>query len=277
MKSLLFAILIVLTIKGIAQPYVDPFHIRYTYGFKSNSGSATPFSHLYIGPDFPLKLRNNGFFVISPVFENWNIDSSSEKSYLPGVSGVALAMSAVIPLDKNRWMLTLSAIPRVNSEDLQFDNSFQFGGVVLATYKQKQTLKYKFGVYANREFFGLFIIPLAGIDWNINERNNLFGVLPGRLSFEHKLSTHFYTGGTFRAITNSYRLKNGDYLRIDDNQLSGFLDCYVSKHIVLTGEAGYGILRKLRSGKDYNKNYITDYNWGDGLFMKIAASYRIRL
>ena len=277
MKKLLFAFAIFVAVEGIAQPYVDPFHIRYTYGFKSNSGSGTPFSHLYIGPDFPLKLRANSFFVISPVYENWNIDSASNKSFLPSVSSVALALSAVLPLDQEHWLLTVSAIPRINSEGLEFDNSFQFGGVVLATYKKTATLKYKFGVYANREFFGLFIIPLAGIDWHINDRNNVFGVLPGRLTFEHKINSHFYTGSTFRAITNSYRLTNGNYLRIDDNQLSGFLDCYLSKHVVLSGEAGYGILRKLRSGKDFNKNYTTDYNWGDGVFVKLAASYRIRL
>jgi hypothetical protein len=277
MRSLLFALFITIALKGFTQPYVDPFHIRYTSAFKSSSGSGTPFSHLYIGPDFPLKLRNNGFFVISPVYEQWNIDSASEKSYLPQVKSVALALSAVIPLDKAHWFLTVSAIPRINGEKLNLDNSFQIGGVLLATYKKKETLKYKFGVYANREFFGLFIIPLAGIDWRIDERNNLFGVLPGRLTFEHRLSSRFYTGGTFRAITNSYRLANGNYLRIDDNQLSSFLDCYITKHLVVTGEAGYGIMRELKTGKEYNKHYLKDLKWAEGFFIKLAASYRIRI
>ena len=277
MKFFLFAIGIAIATKGITQPYVDPVHIRYTYGLKSNSAAGTPFTHIYIGPDFPLKLKNNGFLVISPVYEKWNIDSASKESWLPQVSSIALALSAIIPLDQNHWSLTVSAIPRINGEELNFDNNFQFGGVLLATYKKKQTLKYKFGVYANREFFGLFIIPLAGIDWHINERNNLFGVLPGKLSFEHMLNTHFYTGVTFRAITNSYKLNNGNYLRIDDNQLSGFLDWYITKHAVVTGEAGYGIMRQLRSGNGYNKHYLTDYKWGDGLFIKLSASYRIRL
>ena len=277
MKPLLVAILSIIAIKGFTQPYVDPFHLRYTYAFKSNSGSATPFNHLFIGPDLPLKLKNNGLFVISPVYEKWNIDSASEENYLPQVSSVALALSGVIPLDKNHWTLTVSAIPRINSEKLKTDNSFQFGGILLATYKKKETLKYKFGVYVNREFFGIFIMPLGGIDWRINSRNNLFGVLPGRLSFEHKLNSHFYTGATFRAITSSYRLNNGNYLRIEDNQLSGFLDGYVTKHVVVTGEAGYGIMRELRAGKGFNKNYLRDYKWGDGFFIKLSASYRIRL
>jgi hypothetical protein len=277
MKQPLFAILIIISLKGFTQPYVDPIHVRYTYGFKSQSKAGTPFSHFYIGPDFPTRFKKNFIFVVSPVYENWNIDSSSNKSFLPTVSSVALALSVVIPLDTNRWSLTVSVIPRINSENLKTYNAFQMGGVLLAVYKKNNNLKYKFGVYANSEFFGLFIMPLAGIDWHINSRNNLFGVLPGRLTFEHKLNNHFYTGSTFRAITNSYRLNNGNYLRIDDNQLSGYIDCYATKHIVFTGEAGYGIFRKLRTGNGHNKNYLTDYNWGDGFFIKLDASYRIRL
>ena len=101
--------------------------------------------------------------------------------------------------------------------------------------------------------------------------------MPGRLTYEHKLSNNLYTGGTFRAITNSYKLSNENYLRIDDNQLSAFLDFYPAKHIVFTLEPGYGIIRKLRIGKEHNKNYLTDLNWGDGLFIKLTAAYRIRL
>jgi hypothetical protein len=276
MRASLFAVFTILVIEGFSQPYVDPFHIRYTHAFKNNKGSGTPFNHVFIGPDLPLKLKNGGFFVISPIYEKWNIDSAQENSYLPQVRGVALALSAVIPLNKD-WLLTVSAIPRVNSEDFKLNNSFQLGGILLATYKKSERLKYKFGVYANREFFGLFIIPLAGIDWRMDERNNLFGVLPGRLTFEHRLNTHLYTGATFRAITNSYRISNGNYLRIDDNQLSSFLDCYLTKHVVLTGEAGYGIMRELKLGREYNKQYLSDLNWADGFFIKLSASYRIRL
>jgi hypothetical protein len=260
----------------MAQPYIDPINIRYTHAFRNNNGNATPFSHLYIGPDLPLKMKKNKIVVFSPFYENWNIDSASNKNYLPSVSGIGIAISTIFPVDKNYWTLTLTTIPRFNSEALKLKNSFQLGGLILATYKKKETLKYKMGVYLNSEFFGLFVMPLLGIDWEINNRNHLFGILPGRLTYEHQLNTHFYAGATFRAITNSYRLNTGQFLRIEDNQLSGFLDFYATKHWVFSGEAGYGIFRKLRLGETRNKNYITDYNWGDGLFLKLCTSYRIR-
>ena len=141
MRSFLIAILISVTVNGLAQPYVDPFHLRYSYGTKNNNGSGTPYNHIYIGPDFPLKLRNNGFFVISPVYERWNIDSASEKSYLPEVNSFALALSVVIPLDNNQWTLTVSGIPRVNGEEFDINNNFQLGGVLLATHKKNERLK----------------------------------------------------------------------------------------------------------------------------------------
>lgn len=83
-------------------------------------------------------------------------------------------------------------------------------------------------------------MPLAGIDWRINARNNVFGILPGNLAWEHKVTGRFYFGATFKAITNSYLsgvLNNNSYfMRIDDNQLAIYADVYVAKHIVLTLE-----------------------------------------
>lgn len=275
MKALLTAMLACMIATNLfAQPYIDLLNTRFTKAFPNNNSTA--FTHFYTGADIPLKQKNGGFIVISPAYETWNIDSAS-KDYLPDVSSIAFAVSTVIPLNKNHWSLTIAAIPRINSEGLKTTNSFQTGAVLLADYKKKNNLEYKFGLYVNNEFFGLYFVPLAGIYWHINKNDNLFGVLPGRLSFEHKLNTHFYTGVTFRAITNSYRLSNENYLRIDDNQLSADLDYYCTKHIVFSGQAGYGIMRKLRSGNGRNKDYTTDYNFSDGVFVKIAAAYRMRL
>ena len=96
------------------------------------------------------------------------------------------------------------------------------------------TQKFSLGVYSNSEFFGLFVVPLVGIDWKIDDRNYLFGVFPGRLSFEHQWDRHWYSGLSFRAPTNSYRITNGEYIRLDDAQLSLFLDYYLTKHLCLS-------------------------------------------
>ncbi len=278
MKSLIvFILLFCFNILSEAQPFVDLINVRNTYAFKNPEKSGTPFSHLYIGSDLPLKLKNNKYIILSPFYEKWNIDSSSYKNYLPSISSIALAVSFMVPLDNNHCSLVATAIPRWNSEGLQLENSFQLGGAVLANYKITENKKYKLGVYVNKEFFGTFIMPLVGIEWKINNRNYLYGVLPGKLTYEHKINHLFYTGGNFRAITNSYHLSNGNYVRIDDNQLSAYVDYYATKNIVLSTETGYGIMRQLSCGKEGSTNYQKDYNWGDGFFIKLCASYRIRL
>lgn len=275
-KKITFIIACIIVVSAKAQPYVDLLNTSYT-GSLFNNSNATTFTHLYVGSDLPFQLQKNKLIVLSPFYEQWMIDSARNKHFLPTVNSVVIAISAIVPLDKNHWTLSITAIPRFNSEALHLHNIFQSGGVLLTTYKKNNNLKYKLGVYVNNEFFGLFVMPLAGIDWRINNNNNLFGVLPSRITYEHKVNATFYIGAAFRAITNSYRLDNGNYLRIDDNQTSIYLDVYAAKHIVFSGEAGYGIFRKIRTGNWHNKDYSTSYCWNDGPFFRLTTSYRIRL
>ena len=108
----------------------------------------------------------------------------------------------------------------------------QAGGAFIVSNKRNENLTWRLGLYVNNDLFGLFVMPLAGIDWKINARNNLFGILPGNLTYEHKINEHFYYGANFRAITNSYAKSNGYWL-IDENQLGLHLDTYLTKNLVL--------------------------------------------
>jgi hypothetical protein len=37
------------------------------------------------------------------------------------------------------------------------------GGIALLTYKKRNNLNYKFGLYAGNELYGLYLTPLLGI------------------------------------------------------------------------------------------------------------------
>jgi len=276
-KPLLFFSFQILTLLLAAQPYVDPFQVRYTYAFRPGGHSrGTPFTHLWAGSDLPIKIKNNTYLLLSPFYENWQIDSASVKNIQPTVHSLALPVGLIVPLQNKKWTMVISPILRSNGEELFAKNTFQLGGVGFFGYERSPGQKIRFGAYMNSDFFGFFFMPLLGADWKLDERNYFFGLLPGRFTWEHKFNSHLYGGMTFRAITNSYRLKDGQYLRIDDNQLSAFLDIYPTKHICFTLEPGYGILRKLRNGTD-KKTYTTTEKWGDGLFIKLSAAYRVRL
>lgn len=260
----------------VAQPYVDPLQVRWTYAFRNSSAAATPHTHLWAGSDLPIKLKDRTYQLFSPFYECWNIDSASHDKVVPFVQSIAFPLGIIFPTKNPGWTINLLPVVRWNGEKLFQEKSFQFGGAAFATRTIKPGKSLRFGLYMNSEFFGLFVMPLFGADWKLDEKNYIFGLLPGRLTWEHKWNSRLYGGATFRAITNSYLLQSGEYLRIDDNQLSLYLDFYPAKGFVVTLEPGYGIMRKLRTGME-NRDYLTNRNWGDGLFVKLSTSYRIRL
>ncbi|MBZ5856815.1 pyridoxal phosphate-dependent decarboxylase family protein [Flavihumibacter profundi] len=275
--SLLFVCCVIFQAEEVwSQPLIDPFQVRYTYAFRSNNTAATPFVHFWAGSDLPIKLKGSTYLLLSPYYEQWRIDSADKKEIYPAVQSLALPIGLILPFHESKWAITVLPIVRWNGEKLFDGNTFQYGAITFATYARKPNQKFRLGVYANAEFFGLFVWPLLGTDWRIDARNNLFGLLPGRLTYEHKWNKKFYGGVTFRALTNSYRFSNGQYIRLDDNQISLYMDYYPAKNICLTLEPGYGVYRKIRTGINKGE-YLTNFKWGDGPFIKLSAAYRLRL
>lgn len=272
---LIAAILITVQLK--AQPFVDPFQVRYMNAYSTYEGKNRPFEHLWAGSDLPIKLnKNNMYLLLSPYYEIWRIKPEDKEESFPDIQSIAFPVGLIVPISNTKWSFTVMPTVRVNGEKLFADNTFQYGGATLITYTRKPLQSFRLGVYANKEFFGWFIVPLVGVDWRLNEKNYLFGIMPGRLTYEHEWNEILYGGATFRAPTSSFRLTDGQYLRLDDQQLSLYLDYYAAKHICFTLEGGYGIFRKIRTGL-HNRDYLTDLKWGSGPFIKLSGSYRIRL
>jgi Domain of unknown function (DUF6268) len=287
-KIFSFAVYFFIMAQIHAQPYIDIASFSYLNSpdagawRKNNTGNR--FQYYNTSLNLPLIFKkDSSMLVFSPYAERWDIKINKLDDLPSHLSSLILPVSFIKPLSQ-KWALTLSAIPRWNGDKVAvFKNSFQMGGAILASYKKQQRLTWKFGLYYNSELSGAFFMPLLGIDWRINSSNNLFGVLPGNLVFEHKTNTRFYWGASFKAITNTYSAgfvyssTNARYLRIDENQLSLFADFYLLKNIVLNFEAGHSVLRKLRLGvKNDNVRYYYRENMNDDLLLKASLNYRIR-
>ncbi len=86
-----------------------------------------------------------------------------------------------------KWKTLFLFIARANTRISQLTSEdFQYGGVLLFNYKHKENLRYRLGLYYNREYFGNFFVPLLGIEWKINKTLNFFGDLPNSLNLEKK-------------------------------------------------------------------------------------------
>ena len=261
---------------SIAQPFLDIANIRYTNspntGLVNQHNNDVKMMYYGIGTNIPLQFKNKKDAVIfSPFFETWSskINNNKRQNYY----SVALPVSLSKTIPYTKWSFLLTGIVRMNDSSINKKTNMQVGGAFIISNKRNENLTWKLGLYVNNELFGLFVMPLAGIDWRINARNNLFGILPGSLTYEHKINNRFYYGANFRAITNSYA-KSNSYWRIDENQLGLYLDTYFNKNLVLNLEAGHSLFRKIRTGEKHISKVDAKVN--DNLYIKVAFAYRVR-
>jgi hypothetical protein len=290
MKKIVLLPCIIFHLFLYAQPYLDIVKLNYSYSPKQGLNEKTsPLRSNFFTADItlPIELKKGGdAFIVNPFFTN-NTGEVATKNFHVISQGLLLGFlkKDIFP----NWNLLSSFIVRRNTEvEIKSKDDWQYGGIILTTWKKNQYISFKFGFYYNKEFFGNYFMPLVGLDWKIDTKNNLFGVLPGYMIFEHKVTPKFYYGFAFRALTNSYRQEtidpcfSGDcsakrYLRIDDNPLGIYADTYLSKKIVLSAEAGYTILRRYRYGfKGENFHFKTDYK-NDNFYFKASLAYRLRL
>lgn len=274
--SLASASVILLSQKTSAQPFLDIVNLKYSTspdaGVINQNNNRVTVQYLGVGTNLPVQFKNKKDAIIfSPFFEKWSvlISNANRQHYY----SIALPVTLSKTIPNSHWSFLITGIARLNDSSINKKTEMQAGGALVVNYKRNKNLTWKLGLYVNNELFGLFVMPLVGIDWRINEKNNLFGLLPGNLTYEHKINKRFYYGATFRAITNSYANTAG-YWRIDENQLGLYLDGYVTKNMVLNVEAGHSLFRKIRTGvKQVSK---TDAAVNDNLYFKIGLAYRVR-
>lgn len=158
----------------------------------------------------------------------------------------------------DRADMVVMVIPNVSSDMNQLSSEdYQLGGLVLFSKVRHDSLKWKYGLYANAEFFGPFIVPLIGMDWKFSRRIRFFGVLPARFTAQYKLNDHWRTGLKFAAPNYSYRLSDSPddhgepdhisaYVHSNKNELHGYLEYYLTGGLVVQARAGYTVFRRIR-------------------------------
>ena len=275
---------IVLSIPATAQPLIDLF--------TANGLASEGLERTEVSATLPLKLDTVGrLLVLDPYWVQWRTATDGElyEPHLPGdrmeaMQGAGGAITYVTPLGA-RWKMALAAIGRYHWLEEQRRGDVQPGGALIASRTFSPSLVLRTGIYANHDAFGLFVMPLFGIDWRINARHNLYGVLPGSLTYEHKLRARFHWGASFRAYTTSFGVRDGDYRRINENPFGIYGDLYVTKSIVLRAEGGWCFLRRVLGGPGdplfgpaaVDRRGYADHRIASAPYARLVLAYRLRL
>ncbi len=222
----------------------------------------------------PINISANQKIVAGGYYENRELKYDAEKFSL-SLQGIGIPITWLIQSKDTSVVFTATMVSRLNGEHLTTDeNLLQFGGAILANFRVSSNMRLKAGCYFNKEFFSDYWVPLAGIEWRINDHNLVSGTFPNSARFEHRFSNSFYMGVAYKSITNSYRLAEGEgYVKILDNHFGIFADYYFTKHLVGMLEAGHTLLRET---KIRNEGYTLTKKENSLLF-KAGIIYRIRM
>lgn len=272
-----------------AQPYIDVARVNYTrnpvdgINDKKNPLRSDIFN---ANITLPIELKKGGDVILLNPYFDQNNGTIAGRDYNVVNHGLNAGFLKKVGKD---WSVLSAIMLRRNKEaGKKISNIEQYGGTVVIGWQKTSTLNLKLGIYFNKEYFRSIFIPLAGIDWQIDSRNKLFGIMPSNLTFEQTLNKRFAWGANFRATTNTYLLSTPDpcatgdcsrknYLRINDNQLGLFLDTYISPRLVFVTESGYTILRKYRFGTHSDVVHsFTDYK-NDNFYLRASLAFRVNL
>ena len=159
----------------------------------------------------------------------------------------------------------------------------------------EEDLKYKFGVYANTENYGLLVVPLLGLYYlSPNQKFETNLNLPIIADANYKIGHKTWLGMKFDGLGTTYNLtaqnytSSGAYVSKVSNELVSYLRFQLSKSIYLNTKIGYAISR---SYGIYDTNDKVDWslasiyfgdnrtqlntNFKDGALFKIELLYRL--
>src|SRR5262249_37316558 len=108
----------------------------------------------------------------------------------------------------NMSLIGLATIGSDFKQNIEPDDILYTAGVRIG-FQPKNTLRYGVTLTYIHNYSGDFVLPLPDIDWMINKKLNLSGVLPARLSLKYKFVPSQSIGITSWYVGSMYRLNDG--------------------------------------------------------------------
>lgn len=284
-QKLLIILTLVPLISGFGQDRLDLFTLSGRYGFpatydsiyKGNGTETGVMSSLVA----PARLSQKSIWYSSLNYFYWSVNNSED---MPDdvmnpiqIHGFILRTGLIQKFEKDRSLQVLIA-PRLMTDFRNLDvDHLQMGGLVVYEKKYHEKLRMGFGALYNQEFFGPNLVPLVNLDWKINNKWSIVGLLPIYAKIKYKFTERLDGGLSHFGLVTTYRLGDpdyeGDYIERKSIDEALYARYQLFGDFFLEGRFGYALGR---SYKQYEADQKVDLSiplvtFGDNRIAKTAS------
>ncbi|MFY0652023.1 MAG: hypothetical protein JXQ96_08330 [Cyclobacteriaceae bacterium] len=280
-----------------AQDYIDLARFDYSTT-PSNpfpaSTASTVLREMNGNLTLPIVINDNFALLTGVTYENVSasFDAGRPEEYM---TGLALKLGVNIK-HNDKWSGTYMLLPQISSDlEKVASRDYQLGGVVLMKYNKTEQFNYKFGIYANSEQFGPFMVPLFGF-YRLSENKKFEAnvLLPLSLDFNYSVAQDVRFGLNFKGQIKSFNVNTPVGTESERYITKGAKDLYTYFQYGLEN----GLQIQLGFGRSIGRTYLmydekvsfgmplvyfgddrTELNseFEDGWLFKVSAFYRLKL
>ncbi len=291
MKKIIL-LLLCIPLQTFAQDYVDLLKIGYGQTFNNDfegTGESTFVKSFDADLTVPVVLNEKHAFITGAVYSRNNLQlfpNAASSSLHSTIVKLGLASTY-----NERWSSTLVFLPKIASDYVNSSGEdFYFGGVGLLKYQKTEHLKYRFGLYASTEAFGVFTTPIIG--WYYLSPNSKFEMdvslpIAADVNYTFGVTT---LGFDYIGIGRSFRITENDadvYADVSSLEFASYLQFNaLEKSVLLRAKFGYSSnnYEIYQNGEKIDVG-VSAFSFGDdrtqlnpnlsgGLFLRFEAIYR---
>ncbi len=294
MKQLIFC-LVFLPITLIAQEYVDVFKFGYSYSDQAkfkDTNENTSINAFNAAVTLPIELSSKHVFLTGVDFSSHNLWLSPEYNQSTTLYNTIVKVGLATTFTE-KWSTTLVLLPKIASDyKIISGDDFNFGIYAIAKLKKNEHFKFRFGLYASTELFGIFATPIIGAYYlSPNKHFEIDASLPITAAINYHFES-VTVGFDYFAIGRSYNISQETSTPVYVDQRPIEASTYIQfglaeNSILLRTKVGFSSNTNEVYKQDDQLNYrISAFSFGDNrtqlnpnilgsIFLKFEAIYRI--
>ncbi len=264
-KLATFVFFISISALGYTQDYVDLLSVSYGHTLNSNLENEIGSTSIEVfDVDFllPVPVNDKYTFLTGGTFNKNRLDFLSNNKATTVYS--SLLKIGVLINNSETFSSNFLLLPKLASDYKSVSiNDFRIGAIAIFNKKKSDNLKYRFGLYASTEAFGVVATPFFG--WFYSSNNDRF-IMDVLLPISANINYNFKPitiGFEFSAAGKSFNInENAANIYADQNALTSML--YLQKNIW-----DKSLLLRLKWG--YAKNNFEAYAQGDKVAFRLPG------